>query len=145
MGSGLQNSQTFKTRQAELKLQQQTAENKRVALLKEQGLDSRGLPIRPEFETGFQEGSERLREDFEIGKFDDINLDRRALDRITSEGLSEGPTQAGQRQLDAQALEQQQGFDDLRRGQAGAQRSAQDALSAQGGLSGGAREAPAVA
>lgn len=127
-------------RQAEAKARAAEAETQRVAALKEQGLDSRGLPLRPEFESIFEGDTDRLREGFRIGEFDEVSQDTRALDRITSEGLSEGPTQAAQRQLQAQALDQQRGFDDLRRGQAGAQASAQNALASQGGLSGGARE-----
>ena len=130
------------------------AEGRRVAALKEQGLDSRGLTIRPEFADVFArepgrniggfatEGkrTDQLREGFRIGEFDAVNLDSRALDRITEEGLSEGVTRGGQRQLDAQGLEQARSFDQLRRGNAGAQAQAQNALAAQGGLSGGARE-----
>ena len=142
---------------AENEARKAEAELKRVQALREQGLDSRGLPLRPEFESIFEQvavpgvtggigkgaitkDGDRLREGFRIGEFDDIEFDRRALDRITEEALAEGPSRGAQRQLELQNLEQAQAFDDLRRGQAGAQQQAFDALARQGGLSGGARE-----
>ena len=142
-GPGVTNEQFEADRQrqlAEAEAKRAEAEARRVAALREQGLDARGLPLRPEFADIFEEGGDRLREGFRIGEFDDIALDTRALDRITEEGLSEGPTRGAQRQLDLQKLQQAQAFDDLRRGEAGAQQQAFDALARQGGLSGGARE-----
>ena len=105
-----------------------------------QGLDARGLPIRPEFDSVLNRETGQLDQGFRIGEFDPVNLDRRALDAITEQGLSTGPTAAAQRQLQSQQLEQAGAFDNLRSGQAGAQQQSFDALARQGGLSGGSRE-----
>lgn len=115
-------------------------ELEKLQRFEEQGLDSRGLPKRPEFQSILDEETGKLQEQFQIGEFDPVARDTRALDRITEEGLAEGPSRAAQRQLDFLDTQQAQQFDQAQRGQRAGQVSAFDALARQGGLGGGSRE-----
>jgi hypothetical protein len=135
----LEEKQKKETKETNAELELLRAKEAKRQEMAKQGLDERGIPLLPEFQSIVGEGG-GIKEGYGIGEFDPVQRDTAAADRMRQLAFQEGPTDIAQRQLQAQQLEQAGQFDAARRGQAGAQRAAFDALARQGGLGGGSRE-----
>lgn len=109
-----------------------------------EGRNEDGSYKRPTFQSQLDPATGMLKDQYRIGAFKPIELDRTGLNKFRQEALRDGPSAWANMQMDALRNLESQQMDQMADSERGQMAQAMDMMSEQGGLSSGARERMAM-